>query len=422
MFKKIILENGLRIILAPKEDSFSTTVLVLVGAGSDYEIKEINGVSHFLEHLCFKGTKKRPTSLDISSELDHLGAVYNAFTSNEITGYFAKALPQHFEKILEIVSDLYLNPIFDPKEIEKERGVIIEEINMYEDLPMQKAQELFAKLLYKDQSAGQFVAGTKENIKNLKRDDILNYRNQHYLAKAVVVVAAGKIGDENKIIELVKKNFENTKQGKKEIKTPTQDIQEKPEILVKEKKLDQTHLVLGVRAYNLFDKRRFVLELLSDILGGGMSSRLFQKLREQLGACYYVNSSANNFIDHGYLAISSGVDNNRVEEIIKVILEELDRIKNEEIKEAELQTAKNHLIGNLFLGLESSNELAGFYGSQEILKEEILTPEEIAKNIQAVSEKNIQEVAQDVFQNNKLNLALIGPAKGQEKIEKILTF
>jgi len=293
---------------------------------------------------------------------------------------------------------------------------------MYEDLPMQKAQELFAKLLYKDQSAGQFVAGTKENIKNLKRDDILNYRNQHYLAKAVVVVAAGKIGDENKIIELVKKNFENTKQGKKEIKTPTQDIQEKPEILVKEKKLDQTHLVLGVRAYNLFDKRRFVLELLSDILGGGMSSRLFQKLREQLGACYYVNSSANNFIDHGYLAISSGVDNNRVEEIIKVILEELDRIKNEEIKEAELQTAKNHLIGNLFLGLESSNELAGFYGSQEILKEEILTPEEIAKNIQAVSEKNIQEVAQDVFQNNKLNLALIGPAKGQEKIEKILTF
>ena len=179
-------------------------------------------------------------------------------------------------------------------------------------------------------------------------------------------------------------------------------------------------MVLGARAYDIFDKRRFALELLSDVLGGGMSSRLFQKLREQLGACYYVNSSANNFIDHGYLAISSGVDNNRVEEIIKAILEELNKMKNEAIKAKELQTAKNHLIGNLFLGLESSDELASFYGGQEILKEEILTPEEIAKNIQAISEKDIMEVANDIFRSNKLNLALIGPIKGQEKIEKIL--
>ena len=286
---------------------------------------------------------------------------------------------------------------------------------------MQRVQELFAELLYKDQPAGRFVAGTKDVIQKLNRGDILNYREKHYLADSTTMVVAGKI-KEDKAIDLIKKNFENINQAKKEIKIPTKDIQEKPGVILKGKKLDQTHLVLGVRAYDIFDRRRFALGLLSDILGGGMSSRLFQKLREQLGACYYVNSSANNFIDHGYLAISSGVDNNRVEEIIKVILEELDRIKNEEIKEAELQTAKNHLIGNLFLGLESSNELAGFYGSQEILKEEILTPEEIAKNIQAVSEKNIQEVAQDVFQNNKLNLALIGPAKGQEKIEKILTF
>ncbi|PIU99223.1 hypothetical protein COS59_00910 [Candidatus Wolfebacteria bacterium CG03_land_8_20_14_0_80_36_15] len=419
MYKKIVLENGLRVILVPKEESFSTTVLVLVGAGSDYEEKEINGVSHFLEHLCFKGTKNRPTSLDISASLDHLGAVYNAFTSNEYTGYYAKALPQHSEKLLEIISDLYLNPIFEQKEIEKERGVIIEEINMYEDLPMQKVQEIFAGLLYKDQPAGRFVAGTKDVIKNLKREDILNYRDKHYLAGATTVVVSGNI-NENKAIGLIKRNFENIRLGKKETKTPTKDIQERPEILIKEKALDQTHLVLGARAYDIFDKRRFALELLSDVLGGGMSSRLFQKLREQLGACYYVNSSANNFIDHGYLAISSGVDNNRVEEIIKAILEELNKMKNEAIKAKELQTAKNHLIGNLFLGLESSDELASFYGGQEILKEEILTPEEIAKNIQAISEKDIMEVANDIFRSNKLNLALIGPIKGQEKIEKIL--
>lgn len=421
MYKKIVLENGLRIILVPKEDSFSTTVLTLVGTGSDYETKEINGVSHFLEHLCFKGTKNRPTSLIISSELDHLGAVSNAFTSNECTGYYAKALPQHSEKLLEIVSDLYLNPVFDSKEIEKERGVIIEEINMYEDIPMQKVQELFPEVLYKDQPTGRSIAGTKEIIKTLKREDILNYREKHYLAGTTTVVVSGEI-DENKIVNLIKKNFENIKKDKKEIKVPAKDIQEKPRSLFLEKKLDQTHLVLGVRAYDIFDKRRFALELLSNVLGGGMSSRLFQKLREELGVCYYVYSSTNNFIDHGYLSISSGVDNNRAEEIIKVILEELNRVKSEAIEEKELQTAKNHLIGHLFLGLESSDELASFYGSQEILKEEILTPEEIAKNIQAVSDKDIVEVAKDIFQNNKLNLALIGPAGNQEKIEKILTF
>jgi len=421
MYKKIILENGLRIILVPKKESFSTTVLVLVGVGSDYEEKEINGVSHFLEHLCFKGTKKRPTSLDISSELDHLGAKYNAFTSNELTGYFAKALPEHFEKILEIISDLYLNPIFDPKEIEKERGVIIEEINMYEDIPMQKVQELFTQLLYKNQPAGRPVAGTKEIIKKLSRDEIISYRQKHYLSHSTVIAVAGKI-NEDKAVELIKKNFENINQAEKETKVPTKDIQSQPEVLIKEKNLDQTHLVLGVRAYDIFDPRRFALELLADILGGGMSSRLFQRLREQMGVCYYVNAAVDSSTDHGYLAISAGVDNKRLEEVIQVIIEELNRLKTKSVKSDELQTAKNHLIGHLFLGLESSDELASFYGSQEVLKEEILTPEKITQNIQAVLKENIQEVANDIFQNNKLNLALIGPIKNQEKIEKILTF
>jgi len=421
MYKKIILENGLRIILVPKEDSFSTTALILTSTGSEYETKEINGISHFLEHLCFKGTKKRPTSLSITAELDHLGALYNAFTSNELTGYFAKALPQHFEKILEIVADLYINPIFDPKEIEKERGVIIEEINMYEDIPMQKVQELFVKLLYKDQPAGWSVAGTKEIVKKISRDDIVDYRKRHYLADATTVVVAGEI-KENEVINLIKKNFKNIGEEKREIKVPTKDIQNKPGILTKEKILDQTHLILGVRAYNIFDKRRSVLKLLSDILGGGMSSRLFQRLREELGACYYIRSESDLLIDHGYLAISAGIDNNRVEEITKVIIEELNKIKTEAVKKDELQTAKNHLIGHLFLGLESSDELASFYGGQEILKEEIMTPEEISKKIQVVSKEEIQAVAKDIFQNSKLNLALIGPQKDQGKIEKVLKF
>ncbi len=421
MHKKITLENGLRIVLASKEESFSTTTLVLVGAGSEYETKETNGISHFLEHLCFKGTKNRPTSFDITSELDHIGAVYNAFTGTEYTGYFAKATPEHLDKIIDIISDMYLNPLIPPSEIEKERGVIIEEINYYEDTPMRKVQELFTNLLYKDQPAGWDIAGRKEIIKKLQREDFLRYRDLYYLSKNTLVVIAGSFNEKN-VVEILKDKFKDIKEGFKKEKPITIESQSKPEVLIKTKDLDQTHIVLGVRAYNLFDKRRFSLELLSNILGGGMSSRLFQRIREELGACYYINAGANLSIDHGYLAVSAGIDNRRVEEIIVAVLQEINKIKNELVSDKELIRAKNCLIGNMYLGLESSDELASFYGSQEIIKNKIMEPEEIKIKIESVTADEIKEVAQDIFKNNKLNLALIGPVKDQEKIEKILTF
>jgi predicted Zn-dependent peptidase len=417
-FKKMVLDNGLRLILVPQAQSLATTVLILVEAGSKYETREINGLSHFLEHMCFKGTKKRPRSIDISSELDGLGAVYNAFTSQEDTGYFAKARPEHFDKILDAVSDIYLNQIFDSREIDKERGVIIEEINMYEDLPMRRVQELFINLLYGDQPAGWDIAGRKEVIKKLTREDFLKYRDEHYLSQSSLVVVAGKF-NEAEAIKKIKAAFGEIKSGKKTQKVKTLDYQVKPALLLKTKKTDQTHLVLGVRAFSLFDERRYILEVLADILGGGMSSRLFQKIREEMGAAYYVSADAELFTDHGYLAASAGIDHNKINEVIKAMLEEFKKLTLKEISQKELRRAKDHLIGHLIIGLETSDRLAGFYGAQEILTREIITPAGLIGKIQAVKSEEIGKIANDIFQNSKLNLSLIGPFKDSSQFEKI---
>src|SRR3989344_4760893 len=286
-FKKTILKNGLRIVLAPQADSLTVTVLVLVATGSKYETKEINGISHFLEHLCFKGTKKRPTALAITSELDGIGSEYNAFTGEEYTGYHAKVEARHTDKILDIISDLYVNPIFDPAEIEKEKGVIIEELNMYEDLPMRKVQEVFTELLYGDQPAGWPIAGKKEIIRRLTREEIVKYRGAHYVANATAIIVSGGF-NEKKILEKIGSSFKNILTAKKDGKVKTEDRQSAPALKIQPKESDQTHLVLGVRAYNVSDERRFALGVLADILGGGMSSRLFQKVRDELGAAYYI--------------------------------------------------------------------------------------------------------------------------------------
>ncbi len=400
-------------------ESLTTAVLVLVEAGSKYETKEVNGLSHFLEHMCFKGTKKRPRSIDISSELDGIGALYNAFTSMEYTGYFAKARPDNFDIILDVVSDIYLNQIFETKEIDKERGVIIEEINMYEDLPMRKVHELFTNLLYADQPAGWDIAGRKEVIKKLNREDFLKYRQEHYLSQSTLVVVAGKFNEEE-AIEKTKQAFSEIKISKKTPKVKTVEYQEKPEVLLKHKETDQTHLVLGVRAFNVFDERKYALEILADILGGGLSSRLFQRIREEMGAAYYVSADADLYTDHGYLAVSAGVSNNKINQVIEVILEEFKKIVARPIENKELQRVKEHLIGYLVVGLETSDQLAGFYGGQEIITRKIIAPKDAIKKIQAVKSEEISGVASEIFQNQKLNLAIIGPFKEKEGLEKIL--
>lgn len=357
--------------------------------------------------------------MDIWSELDNMGGISNAFTSFEYTGYYAKVRPNHLENALDLLSDIYINQLFDPGEIEREKGVIIEEINMTNDDPPRKVWDEFINLLYGDQPAGWDIAGPKENIKKMTREDLIKYHDANYVAESTLVVIAGKF-DELKIIEDVKKYFANISRNLKAGKVKVAEHQEKPEVRVIFKETDQTHLIMGIRAFDIFDERKYALEVLADILGGGFSSRLFQKIRVQMSAAYYVGSDASLFTDHGFLGISAGLDNQKVDDVLRVILEELERLVRELVTEEELKRAKEHLTGQLILSLETSNQLAGFFGSQEILEHKIITPEELVAKIQAVTSEQIKEVAKEIMENKNLNLALIGPFKEKERFEKIL--
>jgi len=410
------LNNGMEVILAPQTANPATTVMVTVKVGSKYESKEISGLSHFLEHMTFKGTKRRPKPIDISSELDGLGASYNAFTGQEQTAYFAKVRNKHFDQILDIISDIYLNSTVPEKELEKERGVIIEEINMYEDIPMQRVQEDFLKVLYGDQPAGWPIAGRKEVVKNLKRKDFVDYRKKHYKSENTILTIAGGYSKKN-----IKKKIENTfgfLEKQPETKLPEViEKQKKPAESIRFKKSDQTHLIVGFRAFDIHDDRRFALGVLGDILGGGMSSRLFKKIRGEMGAAYYIQAGSSLDTNSGIIEASAGVSNDKVEKVIKAILGEFKKLKEELVGYKEIKKAKEHIIGRMFLAIETSDQLANFYAGQRVKKLDPATPSEIAKRINSVTAEQIKSVANDLFINKGLNLALIGPFKNK----KILT-
>lgn len=420
-YHKTVLENGLRIITVPQADSVAATIFVLVEAGSKYEKKELNGISHFLEHMCFKGTASRPKPGMIAEELAALGAQFNAFTSQEFTCYYVKVAKRHFDKALEIVSDLYMNPVFNPEEIDKERGVVIEEINMYEDMPQHKVQRLMLELLYGDQPAGWDVAGRKEVIQKITQEDFLNYRKEHYVASATAVAVAGSFNEEAAILK-IKGHFQVIPESEKSGKPKTMESQQEPALHVHKKDSDQTHLVIAARAFDAFDDRRFALQVLSDVLGGGMSSRLFHKVRNELGAAYYIHSSPDLLTDHGVLDIVAGVDHKKIKEVIRAILKECARLKEELVPEKELQKAKDHLSGSILLDLETSDQLANFYGGQEIVEKKIITPDELIAKLRAVTAEEVRNVAQDIFKDQGLNLALIGPFEDGAKFKEILRF
>ena len=420
-FKKQTLKNGLTLITVPVKDAPSVTVLVMVHTGSKYETKKINGLSHFLEHMCFKGTNRRPKASIISTELDSIGAQNNAFTSQEFTGYYAKAHPKHLNKILDVVSDIYVNPIFDPKEIEKEKGVIIEEINMYEDMPNRIVHDVFMECVYGDQPAGWNIAGKKENVLRMTRKDFLLYRAKHYVADATTVLVSGNF-DEKNIKAKVEKLFKNIPMSKKVGKVKVVDKQSKPAIKIKHKKTDQTHIVLGVRTFDAKDKRNIILKVLNAVLGGGMSGRLFQKLRDEMGVGYYVRSNVDEYTDHGYLAVSTGVDNSRVEEVVKAVLGEMKRFVDEVVSEEELKKAKDYTLGHMYLGLESSDSLAEYYATQDILSDEILTPDAFAKKIQKVTAGEVQKLAKEIISDKGLNMAIVGNIKDPKALNKIFHF
>ncbi len=419
MIKKIVLPNGLRIITIPVAGAKTVTVLAMVGTGSHYETKKINGISHFLEHLFFKGTKKRPSTRYIAETLDRIGGEYNAFTSQEYTGFYAKVAGQHLPVALDWISDILLNSKFAEEEVEREKGVIIEEIKLYQDTPVAYIRTLFEKTLYGDQPAGWFIAGTQETIKKIKRNDILKYWQNQYTGKNALLCLAGKI-DKEKTLKSIRSAFKNFPKGQPRKKLKIKEKQTKPKIVIEKKKTDQTHLALGVRAFSLFHPDRFALSLLSIILGGNMSSRLFIEVRERRALAYYISTSAEKFTDTGYLVTRAGVDQKKLPLALKTILAEYAKMKKERVSREELQKAKHYLKGSTLIDLETSDGMAFWTAGQEILTRKVLTPEEVFRKIDRVTSKDLQRVANNIFQNKKLNLALIGPQFNQRELNYLL--
>jgi predicted Zn-dependent peptidase len=419
-YKKTTLNNGLRILTVPMKNTQTATVVVMVGVGSRYETDKEAGLSHFLEHMFFKGTEKRPSFHDISGELDAIGGEFNAFTAKDKTGFYAKVDAKHFNVALDVISDIFLNSKFETQEIEKEKGTIVQEINMYEDTPRAQIGDIFENLLYQKSSLGREVIGSKKTVQSFRRDDFLKYKNRHYIGADTLICVAGNFS-EQKIIQDIKKIFSVVTKGKKPGFAKVEEKQKQSRIAVKFKETDQTHFILGSRAYHQDHKDRFALGLLSIILGGNTSSRLFIEIREKRGLAYGIHTGINAYHDCGYLATQTGVDHGKLEETLKLILEEYKKIASQKVTPKELQKAKDYTRGTSIMNFESSDEVAMFHIDQEISRKKIMTMPEIFACIDKVTQADILRVAKDIFRNDKLNLAIIGPHKNLKKIKNILT-
>ncbi|MCL5435301.1 MAG: insulinase family protein [Patescibacteria group bacterium] len=423
-YNRKVLPNGLRIITVPMPSFESATSLVMVGAGSRYETNKNNGISHFLEHMAFKGTKKRPSAIDISGLIDGIGGEFNAFTGKETTGYYIKSAISHVDLCLDVLSDMLQNSKLDPKEIEKEKGVILEEINLYEDTPSSKIGDVYERLLYGDTPMGWDTAGEKDVIRQINRQDFQNYMQSLYSADNIAVVVAGGI-NEDKTVTLIEKYFGKMPKFDTLRYQKVVEKQGKPKILIKEKKTEQVHIALGFRTVPLNHPDRHSLAVLSAILGGGMSSRLFHEVREKRGLAYYVRTVSEQYQDAGNLVSTAGLDPKRAEEGIRVIVEEygkISKIKNQKSKitNRELTKAKELIKGNFVLALENSRSVAGFYSQAELLEEKIENPEEIMAKIDKVTVSDVENAAEKYFKEEVMNLAVIGNFSSGQNFEKLL--
>lgn len=418
-YRKSILPNGLRILTVPMRNTQTATVVVLTGIGSRYETEKEAGISHFLEHMFFKGTQKRPTFHDISAELDAIGGEFNAFTAKDKTGYYAKVDSKHASVALDVIADIFLNSKLDAAEIEKEKGTIIQEINMYEDTPRAQVGDVFESLLFQKSSLGREVIGSKKTVRNFKRDDFIKYKEKLYVSENTVVCVAGNF-NENRIFDSIKKLFSVMKKRKRTGFKKVAEKQTRPQVKVKAKKTDQTHFILGCRAYHQDHKDRFALGLLSIILGGNTSSRLFVEIREKRGLAYGVHTDVEAYQDCGYLATQSGVDHEKLAETLKIILGEYKKIATNKVSDQELKKAKDYIKGKSVMSFESSDEVAMFHIDQEVRKGEIMTLPEIFTKIDKVTADDILKVARDIFVDKKLNLAIIGPHESDRILGKIV--
>jgi predicted Zn-dependent peptidase len=421
MYQSTKLSNGLQIITAPITGTKTVTALVMVATGSRFENKETSGLSHFLEHLFFKGTLKRPNTLAISSELDRVGGEFNAFTGKEYTGYYVKVEERQLGLALDVLSDILHNSKFETEEINREKGVIIEELNMYLDNPMTYMEDLFESCLYGDTPAGRDTIGTKDNILNFSRQDLLAYAGSQYSADKTIVCLSGSL--KSTALELSQKYFSKFSGKNYRDKLKTNDAQNCARLKLHYKKTDQAHLSLGVRAFPFGHQDELTARVIAIMLGGTMSSRLFTELRERRGLAYYVRSHDEPYTDSGYLTTQAGVPLKQINEAIKIILTEYKKISRALVAAEELNRVKQCLIGRSALQLEASDNVASWYGRQIIMLKEqgravkAQTPENYYARIKKITAADVGRVAKIIFKENKLNLAIIGPYKEKENKE-----
>src|SRR3989344_670920 len=418
---KGVLRNNLRVVTTQMPGVESVTVMIMVKSGSRYEDKRTNGIAHFAEHMFFKGTKSRPSATDISSLIDGIGGEFNAFTSKEFTGYYVKAAKDHLNLCLDVVSDMLMNSLFAQEEIDRERNVINEEIRMYLDTPMRYVPEVYDALLYGDQPLGWDTAGTLDSLKNINRKDFFKYIDDYYTPSNMLVVISGGVSPEKAQVttdEYMGRIKNNKARGFKKVVIS----QHKPQVKIFHKDSEQAHLCLGVRSYPAAHKNRYKITVLNTILGASMSSRLFVQLRERRGLGYYVRSGVEEYHDAGSLVAQAGVMPKNIDQAIRVILDEFGKLAVEPVSEVELKKAKEYLKGKLILEMEDSKEVSNLFGLMELLEGKIRDQKELIANIEKVSAEDIQTTAKEIFVDQSLNLAIVGPYKDKTKFERNLKF
>jgi predicted Zn-dependent peptidase len=418
-FEHQTLPNGLRVVTAPVSQAQSVSCFVMMAAGSRYETRETNGIAHFAEHMFFKGTERRPTARDIAGEVDSIGGEFNAFTSKEYTGYYVKCAAEHRDVALDVLVDMLRNSKFDSEEIDREKGVIIEEMNMYFDTPRDFIDGVYEELVYGDHPLGWDIIGRKETVQGATRETFLDYLGHWYKPSRMVVGVGGQIGDG--LVERIGDLLGGLEDGPTGAPMPAPPSPNGSRVRVHTKASDQAHISLGVRSRPIVDPDRYVLMVLSTVLGGGMSSRLFTEVRERRGLAYYVFAVNHSYTDAGSLYAQAGVDIERIDDAISTVAGELKKIAAEPVPADELRKAKNFTKGRFVLQIESPHGLIMFGLRREVLEGRVTEPEEVLAGLEAVTAEEVQRVAQELIADQALRLAVIGPFEDAARFEELLT-
>ncbi len=417
MYQKTTLSNGLRIVTSKMPHTLSVCVGIFIGTGSRYERDEEAGISHFIEHLCFKGTQRRATAKEISGAIEGVGGILNGGTDKELTIYWCKVARPHFSLAVDVLTDMLSHSKFDPEDMERERQVVTEEINMGLDSPQHRVDTLIDELMWSDHPLGRDVIGTKATVSDLTRQNILDYLAQHYLANNAVVSIAGDIAHEE-VVDSLREAFSSWHNGVPQTYYPVKAEQHQSKLRIEQRDTEQAHLCLAVPGLSINHPDRFILDLLSVILGEGMSSRLFLEIRERQGLAYAIHSFVDNFLDTGSLTVYAGTEPDRLPVAIEAILGELNRLKDD-IPETEISKAKELCKGRLLLRMENTHNVTGWLGGQELLLGNILSVEQIVSIIDSIQIDDLFRVARSLLIGERLNLAIVGPVE-DGNLERLL--